>query len=550
MARGLIFLLLTVVLLFFLYDTPPEAPKRAKTAEIKLQKRRGEIPPTPLPAVIPVKSIPKKVEKKTLQVKPVREYSVKKAVPVKSLILTPVGQKTVAPKLPSRQVLKKIVVPPKKVFDGTLAAKKEKSEEEEFFTLDELNRKKTKGSPFRKVAGFSAKSAKKKTPEPKGKSRFSMPTRISAYSTYSTLIGSSSVFGGDASAVLAPTVEIRPGKSLILLYNGSYQKKKQIFTEDEGPQQTTEYTTHTLTPMFRYRYSPKLTITPSLFHTWELMKESSGDKWYQGLYDYRDFGAGIDFAYAIDMSKELESSFILTLQRYERRYPNFRSLISIAGISNLEEREKDFFGTLLSATYATQKRQGLSVTTSFSVLFKNYSDKQIEDSIGGRTGEKQKDQQHTITLMLGYRPDESWNYGLTGVFVFTESNQNLATGSFPDITFQKNYYSSYTAILRPNISYVRRLSKKHALKLGGTYSLTNIKYADRVARAVGGFLADVKETDWTHDFTLNALYSLDRRWSLGAILNYTIARSNSKDEAVYRYNYDIVNLSAGLTYQY
>ncbi len=490
----------------------------------------------------------------TSQAKSAHEYSVKKAVDItvespsiEALIPATAGKKTAEP-IPAPSVAAPYFSI--KVLDGTPAVKKKKSEEEDYLSLDGLNRKETKGGPFRKVAGFSAKSTKKKTQAPKGKNRFAMPTRISTFLTYSTLVGSSSIIGGDASAVLAPSFEIRPGKSLILLYNGSFQRKKQVFTEDQGPRQSTETTTHTLTPMYQYRYSPQFTITPSLFRTWALTKESSGDKWFQGLYDYRDLGAGIDFAYAVDTSKERSSTFMLTAQRYERRYPNFLSLISIAGISNLEEHEKDFIGTLLSAAYMVKKQEGLSVTTSFSSLFKNYRDKQIEDSVGGRTGEKQKDQVHTVNLILEYRPGKSWNYGITGTFSYNESNQNLATGSFPDITFQKNYFSSYTIVVAPNISYVRRLSRKHALKLGGSYSLTNIKYADRRAKDASGAITNVKETDWTHDITLNALYALNRRWSVGAILNYTSARSNTKDESVFRFNYDIVNVSAGLTYQY
>lgn len=373
--------------------------------------------------------------------------------------------------------------------------------------------------------------------------------RFSGFLTHSQLMGSSQILGGNGSAVVAPVIHLDDKKTLIPVYNASYRKSKQIFAQDEGPKLFSEDLINSFTPTLRYAYSEKIAISPMLFYTDMRTKETSADTWHNGLYNYKELGAGINVEYLLSTSRSERELLTFATQLFYREYPNFKSPASIAGIS-FEEDEKDFDGFLLSASYAKQKAQGLSHSTTLTFLNKDFRDKLIETPTGERTNENQHDFNLTLSEELVFRKDQALAFRLTGSLSYTDSNQNLAEGSFPNITFQDDYYSALLVTLKPGISYAQTLENGRSITYSADYTLSRLGYDNRRAKNSTGTLKAEKERDWTQTLVLNAIYTLNKNWNLGAIAEYTKASSNMEDERVYLYDYEILNLSVGASYKF
>jgi hypothetical protein len=403
---------------------------------------------------------------------------------------------------------------------------------------------------------------------PKGKSekKFYMLASVSAFLTISELVGGSSIIGGNVAAALAPVVRFNDKLFFIGLYDGSYKKSKQVFAEDKGPRLSSENTRHSFTPTLRYVVSPRVITNFSVFTTQSLSRETTDEDWYGGLYDYNELGASVTLNYLLTATAESQKSIKFLLQRFKREYPNFNSLLtecsdasctSTVPIAGREEKEKDSYGTTLLLTYNSLKSIGLSYSTAFSWSFKDYLDKLVETndclappSICFRGSDKQRDDSYGANITFVLRDGSKFDYRLTISTEFKQSNQNFVEGSFPSTVFHDNYYSYTTLNLAPGLTYTHAFSDTVKLELGAAYSLSRREYGKRRARDGLGSVVGGKEIDWTHNLNMKAMYSINKHWSFGGIIDYNMARSNNKDERTFRYSYEIFNLSLGFSYKY
>ncbi|MDH3392733.1 MAG: hypothetical protein OEL66_01910 [Desulfobulbaceae bacterium] len=367
---------------------------------------------------------------------------------------------------------------------------------------------------------------------------------------YSSLAGGGQMVGGKGSVVVAPVVRFDDTKTGIFLYSGAYRKTKQVFVQDEGPKMFSEDIVQNVMPTFRYTWSPKLIVSPSIVFTQVQTKETAEDTWNNGLYNYRDLGGGVKFEYLFNADPKEKQSVSFGIQRFRREYPNFKSLAFIAGYGNFEEREKDFDGTLITVSKVDKSQLGWSNTIKTSFLDKRYVDKLVENETGGRDQAKQYDYNLRLNDELLYKTGTGWVFSLGTSLAYTKSNQNMAEGAFPQIIFHRNYYSSYSATLRPGVSLTQRRASGHFVTYGIEYGITSHNYLDRMAKDRNGALLADTQVDWTHNLTVQGIYTLNKHWNLGLTMDYSKVTSNMKYEQLYRYNYEIVNISAGFSCRY
>lgn len=368
--------------------------------------------------------------------------------------------------------------------------------------------------------------------------------------SYSSLGDGGQMVGGKGAVVVAPVVKFDEKKSAILLYSGAYRKTKQIFVQDEGPRLFSEDIVQNVIPTYRYRWSPKLIISPSVVYTEVRVKETAEDTWNNGLYNYLDVGGSVKAEYLLEAGPKGKRSVCLGVQRFRREYPNFRSLASIAGYGSFEEREKDFDGILVTLKHTKKRPTGWSNTVKASFLDKRFSDKLVENETGGRDPRKQYD--FTINLQDGlqYTDGTGWGFSLDSSLAYTSSNQNMTEGAFPLTVFHRNYYSSYSVSLRPGCCYTQRLPSGRLVTYCGEYGITRHAYVDRRVKDRNGQLLADSQVDWTHNLSLKGIWTLNKHWSFGITLDYTKVISNMHYEQLYRYNYEIMNVAAGFSCRY
>jgi hypothetical protein len=118
-----------------------------------------------------------------------------------------------------------------------------------------------------------------------------------AFFTLSRLNNAGTLGGGSVDALLAPTYKFNDRTFFILMYDGHYFKKRDFYSDDIGPRERSEYQGHTIQPMFRKDFGPRdrYSLTPSVFMTYTFNKDIDAADWNDGLYNYRDLGASLEF---------------------------------------------------------------------------------------------------------------------------------------------------------------------------------------------------------------------------------------------------------------
>jgi hypothetical protein len=386
--------------------------------------------------------------------------------------------------------------------------------------------------------------------------RLMLITHFSAFYTLSDLHGSDTLSGGALNGLIAPTYKFDDKKFLILMYDGQYYKKREFYSDDIGPKERSEFQRHTITPMVRIDFGKesRYSITPSFFYTATYNKDIEPGGWSNGLYNYRDTGAGIDF----DMRKlgygGGEGALKLGAQYYKRRYPNYTSLLDLAAGIGTEEDEKDYHGVIARARYNWTQKTGFSWGAEYFLLYKDLDDKKVVRSDGVLSSTEQRDYLHSLDLKCWYVIDEvdgRLRVGLDLNSSLKDSNQNyydgMGTLTLADDVFLPDFYDYRSYRIRPNISYTLALIP---LTPSLSYSYQKTDYTDRRARFSTGAYKNDKQWETMEVIELEFRYDLTENWGLLAQWQRIIARSNNDDESVYQYDYKIANYSVGVSYKF
>jgi len=368
-----------------------------------------------------------------------------------------------------------------------------------------------------------------------------------AFITRSSIHGSGSVEGGSVNGLFAPVYQMNDRTFFILMYDGHYYKEREFFSDDIGPRERREFQSHTIEPMVRF---------DSVFHTVTYNKDVDTTGWSDGLYNYRDYGAGLDFDMRGVYGDEGTLSF--GAQYYYRKYPNYASLLSITGLDllgrqNVEKNEKDYHGVIAKAGYSWVKPLGLSWATQYSLLYKRLLDKKVVDSNGVLTSDEQRDYLQSLDVNFKYMMDVGGGlkFGLDLNGSLNDSNQNYwdeqIVGLFSSQQYTGDYYDYFSYKIRPNIAYTFALIP---LTPSVSYSYYRIEYDNRKAKYSNRDYKGEEHYETQDEIALGLRYDLTDNWSIMAQYQNLVQRSNNDDQSVYRYDYIIHNYSIGVAFKY
>jgi len=382
---------------------------------------------------------------------------------------------------------------------------------------------------------------------------------FSAFFTISSLDKDSTLSGGHLNGLLAPTYMFDDTTFFILMYDGHYYKKRDIYSDDVGARERSEFMQHTIQPMVRKDFGEKArySLTPSVFWTWTYNKDKeTGEDWDEGLYNYRDFGGGLDFDMRYVFGQE--GTLSLGFQHYKREYPNFASLISETGLdlasgAEQEPHEKDYHGTIGKVGYNWAKPLGFSWETEYTLLYKDLDDKKVVDLNGILTSEGQEDYMHSLDLNFWHTLDidGGLRLGLDLNGTIYESNQNYwdegIAGFFSPQKYTDDYYDYVSYRIRPNISYTFAL---FPLTPSISYAYKRTEYTDRQAKYSNGDYTNDDQYDTEHEIEVSLRYDFTDNWSVKGLWQTIVADSNTKDERVYQYDYQIDTFAIGVMFKY
>jgi len=390
---------------------------------------------------------------------------------------------------------------------------------------------------------------------------------FSAFYTRSDVSGSGDTDGGSISALLAPVYKFNDRTFFILMYDGLYYEKREFYSDELGSKERTEFTSHSITPMVRFDFGKqaRYSLTPSLFHTATYNKDVETDDWDDGLYNYRDYGGGLDF----DMRQVFGpyGTFSFGMQYYEREYPNYTSLLAKAeGIGyldqaipngrNTEKDEQDYDGIIATIGYSWIRPFGFSWEIAYSRLNKDFDDNKVVGSDGVLTDTDREDDLHGLDVNFWYTMDVDGGLQL-GVDLNTttyDSNENFwdgfrtdSSGLFDPDNFTPEYHDHDTYRIRPNLSYTFAL---FPLTPSISYSYEKKEYDERLAENSNGSYKSSRQEDETHVVTVGLRYDFTDNWAGLVQWTYTDQDSNNEDERTYTYDYSMNQYAIGVSYKY
>lgn len=375
--------------------------------------------------------------------------------------------------------------------------------------------------------------------------------------TLSDRHGSNTIGGGGINGLLAPTYRLNDKNFIILMYDGQYYKKREMYSDEVGYKERTEFQAHTITPMLRMDFGERsrYSVTPSFFYTTTYNIDNESSSWSDGLYNYRDRGAGLDF----DM-RELfgeDGTLKLGAQYYKRRYPNYASLLSITGLDSVqgyksEKNEKDYHGVIARAGYNWVKESRFSWGMEYSLLYKKLDDKKVIDKDGMPSSRDQRDYLQSLDLKCWYMLDidGGLKLGLDLNDSINKSNQDyyekVGPGPF-DFEYTHDFYDYNSYRITPNVSYAFAL---FPLTTSLSYAYQKTEYDHRRAKYSNGAYKTDKHWETQEEINLGFRYDLFEDWSLFAQWQWIDMKCNNDDERVYKYDYTVNNYSAGVSYRY
>jgi hypothetical protein len=372
----------------------------------------------------------------------------------------------------------------------------------------------------------------------------------------SDLEGSDTMNGGDIQGVIAPSIQMDEDTYFSFIYNGQYYKRREFYSDDVGYLERAEYQGHTYTGQIRRNFGEgkRFSLTPSIFYTQTLNKDTEEGAWDGGLYNYRDTGGGIDFmAEDVGFAGGM-GSFQIGGQLYSRKYPNYVSLLDLATGLGVEEDVKDYHGVLVRTGYSWLQQTGFSWLANYSMLYKFLDDKKVVDENGVLNDDDQREQLHTVDLNFWYLSNMGLKAGLATTLGLNDSNQNyydgMGTVPLDDDVFTPNFYNYYVYRLRPNIAYtfgafgLFPFTASYAFAFGETF------YTNRKAKFADGTYKSDDQKDKAQEHFLELRYDYNRRVSLIAQFQHITNRSNNDDENFYRYNFKVYNYYAGVHLRY
>lgn len=404
------------------------------------------------------------------------------------------------------------------------------------------------------VLSYAEKNSQKqdKTSEAKNK-KIILIINLDALGTYSKIQGHKAIGGALIDCSVSPVIKLNNRNYIIPLYNINYIRELQIISEEEGDWLAMETLSHNVYLTYKKLLTKKLTAKVSGLGTWAYYKETRDEDWSEGLYDYIDKGGMLDFEYTLSEPKaKIYRELGFETEYYRRKYPNFKSLISLATPTAPEEHEKDYDGIKFTLAFLEQNPDGLSFEVEYQPLLKYFIDKLAVDSDGVLiSGRKREDNQHTANVNFSYPFSKRLTFGLDYQMIFNRSNQNFYdsrdTIILSDDIFTSHYYSYKSFGVKPKITYDIPLTKEKNLTTYLNYSYLDRIYSDRKAQGSNGAYTDSREEDQYHTIGVGFSYPLTNKIKALCLFNYTKAKSNMKYEEYYRYNYDLMSIACGVS---
>mgnify|MGYP001604200737 FL=1 len=369
--------------------------------------------------------------------------------------------------------------------------------------------------------------------------------------------GDKGALSGNISGVVAPAMKFNERWSLLPSLNSSYQGTKQVVDLVGAGTLVQEQMEHRAA--LKAVYSPegsRWRFKPSASFKAQLLKETRGETWGKGLFDYRKWNAGFEteFMYHDPFSVRLG------LDYYETSFHNYTSLESQAATAfQGQSLARELVGDRILDTRNASLSFGgdgpiyerVILEGSSLITYQYFPNQRIIDGSGALTVPKRED---VLAVVMGaVRMPHELNSDMRTLgsvdlsMAYNSSNQNNFDAA--RVQFQPYYYNYGELKVSPSFKLLVG-PPREAVTVGLTTTWWSRRYPHRLTQDPSGVYQT--STLITNNFLASAslTYPMAKHFKLLFNFQYGKATSNQRFEQFYSYNYSATNYLFGFSYDY
>ena len=369
--------------------------------------------------------------------------------------------------------------------------------------------------------------------------------------------GKTASFSGLLDAVLAPAARVDDRWAVLPSWRSTYEGTRSLDESLGAATVAQERMTHRLAARAVYQKpGSRWLLKPSASLKYELLKETSDERWGRGLFDRRVLTLGGEVEYLLVDP----ASVRLAADVFDARYPNYTSLESQAaaafkGDSLARElagdRVLDRRGWQLRAAGTAPLGPRAALDLSLGAVRSGFARQRVVVETGLLSGDARSDLLTTVAATARMPHELNLDLRALGAVELSvaalRSNQNGYDASRG--RFLSQFYDFTEYRLAPSLKLLIGPPRRPAtLSLG--VGLKKRSYPHRPPQSGDGSYegGTLKQTEWSLDVA--GTYPVAPRFSLMFSLSRASASSNTRFERFYRYSYEAMNALAGFRWEY
>jgi len=364
--------------------------------------------------------------------------------------------------------------------------------------------------------------------------------------------GDKSSLAGNASLTFVPALRYSNRFSVLPTFESSYRGTRSAQELADGSNIFQDTWENNANVKLVHGLSPhwKLKEFGGIRMKW--LRETSDEKWNDGLYDYRILDAGFEVEHQWNKSISLTGMYDYSYTRF----PNYESLEATQGDDMAREYAgKDVMDTrshLFSVRGNAPLVLGLRnfAQAYFSPRF--YTDQHIVEASGLLSASLRKDQAYGVD----YSVDRPFRTGSVGMltpslrYAYSRLNSDQNHYDAKQTVFIGNFYDYVQNQVGVGLAYAFTMGGAGPMGFEGSYTYSHRVYSDRpIQDASSAYLTDKL---YVNESTvgLSFIYPIAKNLHLRVSSMFGRSRSNNDYEQLYRYNYSTANYLFGFVYDY
>ena len=306
------------------------------------------------------------------------------------------------------------------------------------------------------------------------------------------------------------------------------------------------------------RYDDGWSLKPRAGFRYDLFRETVGETWGNGLYDFERYEAGLVWEHKTRLTDEIPWTWQLSYDAYYTHYPHFTSLTSQFGTEQAAPNPGSRILDTVTNQFGYRNEYDLpnfvSAWLLYSISFVTFTDQKVVQAQGQFLGTNRSDTDQTLNFGASKRYNDWQCLGRVrpvaalNVTLFDQlSNQNDFNADPSQLKYTAGYYDYWEARLDPSLT-ATFLTTKTIARVSAEFATRY--YTGRLAQNADASYTGNRLRQFTESVSIDASQPVWRDLELKARAAWSNTSANTTYEQTYVYNYHDFNYFAGFGWKF